>query len=214
MEGSDLEARSSHFALFVLAALLGSSLAGCEQVAKLDELHVEHPPEDAGMVIVIEPDAGPDENAELREQCVRQINEQRTALGLAPLARASAQQERCADEGAATDNAMNTPHYAAQQRSAHCAHIGLGPENSCPNWPLNEQGLDNSQALAACIQRMWDQGMPPVSSEACAKDLAPGGCFEKYGEWINLTSARAKFVACGFAEGNGTLWVNLDFTAR
>jgi hypothetical protein len=199
-------------------ALLSLVLGGCEQVAKLDELYIDHDAatteDDAGPTP--EEDAGPDQYAALRELCVDTINQHRETMSLPALARASSTQERCADEGAETDSAMNSPHYAAQQRSARCAHVGLGPENSCPNWRFGagQPNASASDALVACIQRMWDQGMPPIAVEDCAKDLAPDGCFAKYGEWINLTSTRVKFVACGIAQGDDAIWINQDFTAR
>jgi hypothetical protein len=202
-----------------LLALLSALCGGCEQVAKLDELYIEQDAatvdeDDAGTPP--EEDAGPDQYAALRELCVDTINQHRATLSLPALARANTTQERCADEGAETDSAMNTPHYAAQQRSEGCQHVGLGPENSCPNWRFGagQAHTNASDALVACIERMWDQGMPPIPVEDCSKDLAPDGCFAQHGEWINLTSTRAKFVACGIAQGDDAIWINQDFTAR
>lgn len=197
-----------------------ASLFGCEQVAKLDELYIVH---DAGMEEDAdagdEPleDAGPDEYAALRALCVDTINTHRESLSLPPLARASVKQERCADQGAETDVELNMLHYAAQNRSDDCKRVGLGPENSCPSWRFgpDSEHASASAALLACIQRMWDQGMPPVPEAECAMDLAPGGCFAQHGEWINLTSTRVKFVACGIAmQGEDAIWINQDFTAR
>jgi hypothetical protein len=135
-------------------------------------------------------------------------------LNLAPLARASRQQEDCSDEGAETDHEMNTPHYAAQHRSARCDEVGFGPQNACPDWRFGP-GSDYagaSDALVACIDRMWDQGEPPGEIDACKADLSAGGCYEQYGEWINLTNTRVKYVACGISLGPDMIWVNQDFS--
>jgi hypothetical protein len=199
--------------------LLALGLAGCEQVAELDQLHIvpDAGTKDAGTKDAgEEEDAGPDPHSALRDLCVETINAHRASLDLAPLERASRAQERCADQGAETDSAMNMVHYAAQHRSATCSKVGLGAENSCPNWHFggdtgNESAAD---ALVHCIDRMWSQGEPPLPVADCQKDLEPDGCYAQHGDWINLTSTRAKYVACGVALGDDTLWVNQDFTVR
>lgn len=194
-------------------------LFGCASVAKLDELYIDRDAatnEDAG-TDAGEPEPIDDPNAALRDLCVDTINTHRASESLPPLARASDRQEGCADEGAETDSAMNMPHYAAQNRSSRCQHLGLGPENTCPTWHFGAGTAYESaaDALVACIQRMWDQGMPPIPAADCALDLEPGGCFALHGDWINMTDSRVKFVACGFAlQGDDALWINQDFTAR
>jgi hypothetical protein len=194
-----------------------ASLAGCEQVAKLDELYIEPDAGPDDLDAGVSEDAGPDPHAELRDVCIKAVNDQRASSSLPPLARASVTQERCADEGAETDSAMNTLHYAAQHRSERCKRVGLGPENTCPMWRYGTgaEHASAADALVACIQRMWAQGAPPIAEAECLKDLEPGGCFAKHGEWINLASTRTKYLACGIAmSGDDMIWINQDFTAR
>lgn len=193
---------------------------GCEQVADLDELYIEsdasHRDAAADAGEDASEDAGVDPHAALRDLCLDTINAHRASLNLTPLARASRAQERCADQGAETDSAMNMVHYAAQNRSASCSSVGLGAENSCPGWRFGE-GTGNesaADALVHCIDRMWSQGEPPIPAADCQKDLAPDGCYAQHGDWINLTNARSKYVACGVSLGDNTIWVNQDFTVR
>lgn len=197
--------------------LVAFGLSGCEQVADLDDLYIapdagrrDGGAEDAGE------DAGPDTHAALRDLCVETINARRASLNLAPLARASRTQERCADQGADTDSAMNMVHYAAQHRSAACSKVGLGAENTCPNWRFGgDTGNESAEdALVKCIDRMWSQGEPPVPVTDCEKDLAPDGCYAQHGDWINLANARSKYVACGISLGDDSVWLNQDFTVR
>jgi hypothetical protein len=187
--------------------LLLASLCGCEQVAKLDDLYIDEQ--------LDERDTRPDPHTALRELCIATINKHRASLNLAPLSRASRQQEGCSDEGAEEDREMNMPHYAAQHRSARCDEVGFGPQNACPDWRFGP-GSDYASAadaLVACIDRMWSQGEPPGDVDACKADLAAGGCYEQYGERINLTNARAKYVACGVSLDDGSIWVNQDFSS-
>jgi hypothetical protein len=211
--------RARALRLWAACLLALAGLVGCESIADLDELHVVR---DADVEDSESPDAGepyPEDDAfaELRALCLDTINAHRATLELAPLARASAGQERCADEGAQTDAELDTPHYAAQNRSAACKRSGLSAENTCPNWRFGpgSERADAAAALVSCIQRMWDQGAPPVSEGECRADLAAGGCFAQHGEWLNLTSTRHHFVACGFAaQGDDAIWINQDFAVR
>jgi len=191
-----------------LLCLLLASLCACEQVAKLDDLYIDEN--------FAARDAGSDPHTALRELCVATINKHRASRELAPLERASRQQEDCADEGAETDRAMNMAHYSAQHRSARCDEVGFGPENACPDWRFGpgEEHASAADALVACIDRMWSQGAPPGELDACKADLAEGGCYEQYGEWINLTNTRAKYVSCGVSLDDDSLWVNQDFSVE
>jgi hypothetical protein len=191
--------------------LVLAGLCGCEQVAKLDDLYVDERV-DAGSAR----DAGPDPHAELRALCLTTLNAHRASLNLAPLSRASRQQEDCADDGAEADQELNMPHYAAQNRSSRCDQVGFGPQNSCPNWRFGPGSEHESaaDALVDCIDRMWSQGEPTQPVAECQKDLSPDGCYAQHGEWINMTNTRVKYVACGIALGDGTIWVNQDFSAH
>jgi hypothetical protein len=70
-----------------------------------------------------------------------------------------------------------------------------------------------ADGLKGCLKMMWDEGMPPVSIQECTRDST--GCFLMHGHWINMQSASAKVVSCGFSDlGNNKVWMNQDFAAR
>lgn len=155
-------------------------------------------------------DAGPDQFAELRQVCVDTINMHRATLGLAPLMRANAMQESCSDQGAQKDGMSRAAHSSAGgNTTAACRTVGLGAQNTCPGWPSRPSLADS---LKRCLAQMWAEGEPPVGVSACIADRT--GCFPMYGHWINMTSATARAVSCGFYDmGNGQFWMNQDFVS-
>lgn len=141
----------------------------------------------------------------LRQLCVDTINDFRATLGLAPLVRASAEQESCSDDGAQSDSGPPArPHASA----GSCP--GLGAQNTCPNWTVGFRNPTVEDALVGCLTAMWNEGEPAQGVQACIADRA--GCFQDHGHWINMSSATSTKVACGFYESSpGTWWMNQDF---
>jgi hypothetical protein len=167
-------------------------------------------------------DGGPDQFAEVRQICVDTINMYRATLSLPPLARGSAAQEACSDEGAKYDGDINrgkpanqvVGHLSTMNRSPACAKVGFGAQDACPNWGVGPRtgNATLADAIKKCLAQMWAEGMPPVPVADCIRDST---CFPKYGHWINMSSMSSKAVACGFYNVEGTTyWMNQDFSTR
>lgn len=119
------------------------------------------------------------------QDCVDRINQLRWECQcLPPLARWS-DAEACSDEQSSADQNGGGPH-------GNFGMCGENAQNTCPNW--GSQG----QIIGGCLQSMWDEG--------------PGEPFSEHGHYINMSSLNYSRVACGFAEGNGGVWSNQNFS--
>jgi hypothetical protein len=142
----------------------------------------------------------------LAQQCVDTINGYRATLGIAPLRRATPEQEACSNRGAQKDGKANSPHSSA----GDCK--GFGAQNSCPGWGFGPRTPYSSlsAALDGCLASMWAEGAPPVPVSACISDYL--GCFMKHGHYINMVDTSNQVVACGFFDmGKDKFWMNQDF---
>lgn len=151
----------------------------------------------------------------LRQTCVDEINRYRAtlpALMLAPLVRATADQEACSDKGAQMDGDSRMAHGAA--RTGLCRSVGLGAENTCPSWGVGgfSGNATLADALKGCLKAMWEEGEPPSGRDACIADVS--GCFQAHGHYLNM-SGTANAVACSFYKmSDGKYWMNQDFSQR
>lgn len=138
-----------------------------------------------------------------REACVEYINMYRATRMLAPLKRATPEQEKCSDDGAKKDGDSMKAHGSA----GSCK--GLGSQNTCPGYPVRAGGTV-SATLKGCLDQMWAEGEPPNGVQACTADR--NGCYQMHGHWINMTSSSITTVACGFYKmENGRYWMNQNF---
>jgi hypothetical protein len=143
---------------------------------------------------------------QLAQHCVDTLNAYRATLGIAPLRRATPEQEACSNRGAEKDGKANSPHSSAGE----CR--GLGAQNSCPGWGFGPRTpyASLSAALDGCLASMWAEGPPPVPVSACISDYL--GCFMKHGHYINMVDTSNQVVACGFFDmGRDKFWMNQDF---
>jgi len=147
--------------------------------------------------------SGDDPFAAERQACVDHINMYRATLMLAPLKRATPEQEKCSDDGAKADGDSGQAHGSA----GSCR--GLGGQNTCPGYPVRSGGTLTS-TLTGCLDQMWAEGEPPNGVQACIADRT--GCFLEHGHWINMSQASYGTVACGFYKmTNGRYWMNQNF---
>lgn len=117
--------------------------------------------------------------------CVDTINNYRSSIGRAPLARWTAA-EACVEDQGFADNQSGTPHSAFGQ-------CGEWAQNECPNWPGPPE-----QMIGTCLQLMWNEG--------------PGEPYSAHGHYINMSNPGYTKVACGFAVlPNGRVWAVQDF---
>ena len=138
-----------------------------------------------------------------RQACVDHINMYRATLMLAPLKRATPEQEKCSDDGAKQDADNNAPHSSAR----NCRP--LSGQNTCPGYPVRGSGTITS-TLKGCLDQMWAEGSPPQGVQACIQDST--GCFQDHGHWINMSMESYGTVACGFYKmKNGAYWMNQNF---
>jgi hypothetical protein len=129
----------------------------------------------------VAPPPAADPYARARQLCVDRTNEYRARLRLPPLGRDVAS-EPCADGESQADHAANHPHGTF----GRCKEMA---QNACPNYP----GRTPEDALAMCLQQMFDEG--------------PGG-----GHYDNMTSPRYARAWCGFHSGReGTYWIVQNF---
>lgn len=148
------------------------------------------------------PPPGTDPFAAERQACVDHINMYRATLMLAPLKRATPEQETCSDEGAKQDGDTGQAHSSAGK----CR--GLGGQNTCPGYPIRGGSL--TATLKGCLDQMWAEGEPANGVQACIQDRT--GCFLMHGHWINMSMASNGTVACGFYKmANGRYWMNQNF---
>jgi hypothetical protein len=138
-----------------------------------------------------------------RQACVEHINMYRATLMLAPLKRATPEQELCSDAGAMRDGDSGQAHGSA----GSCK--GLGGQNTCPGYPVRA-GSTLTKTLTGCLDQMWAEGEPPNGTDACIADRT--GCFLMHGHWINMSMKNYGTVACGFYKmANGRYWMNQNF---
>ena len=129
------------------------------------------------------------------QDCVDRINQFRQQCACLPPLERWVEGEECADEMAKYDSADSEAHAAFG--AGICE--GGSAQNECPGWRSEEQ------IIAVCLQRMWDEGPPPMSD--CS-----GSCFQMYGHFLNMTNQRMTKVACGFYErDDGQVWSVQNF---
>lgn len=154
----------------------------------------------------------------LRKVCVDEINMYRATISLAPIARASSEQELCSDQGAKKDGDTRMAHGSAG-RGNPCASAGnrsfpgFGSQNTCPGYPVGRGTATIAAALQRCLMQMWAEGEPPEGEAKCKMDYFAGNtkCFLAHGHYLNM-KAPNKGVSCGFYNmGNNTYWMNQDF---
>lgn len=119
-----------------------------------------------------------------RQICVDTINMYRATIGLPPYERWF-DAETCSDGEAQSDGQTGTPHGAFGM----CDEFA---QNECPGWPAPAE-----QSLPGCLAQMWAEG--------------PGEDFNMHGHYLNMASESYSRVACGFAEGQGGLWMVQNF---
>jgi hypothetical protein len=125
---------------------------------------------------------------DLREDCVRRINQLRWECQCLPPLRRWTEGESCADEHAEYDS---TEGAHAGFRDNICSPRGWA-QNECPNWP------STSQIINGCLQAMWDEG--------------PGEPYSEHGHYINMTNPSYSRVACGFYQTSaGRFWSVQNF---
>ncbi len=126
---------------------------------------------------------------DLREDCVRRINQFRWDCQCLPPLMRWRDGEACADAHAAYDAERNAPH--AGFRDGICMPGGRG-QNECPGYP------SEASITARCLQQMWDEG--------------PGEPFSEHGHYINMTNPAHSMVACGFhTTDGGRVWAIQNF---
>lgn len=153
-----------------------------------------------------DPTVSGDDLDAVRQVCVDYINQYRATLGLAPLRRATPEQEMCSDRGAEQDGVAQIPHSSA----GSCP--GMGAQNTCPGWQVGgwSGNATLADALKGCLDSMWAEGEPPVPISECMRDYQ--GCFMLYGHYINMSSPTSTVVSCGLYEVSpGEWWMNQDF---
>jgi hypothetical protein len=162
------------------------------------------------------------ELAMLRDVCVDEINRYRATLSLAPIDRASVDQELCSDRGAKMDGDSQAAHGSAGTNNP-CNETGrwdafphFGAQNTCPNWSVGG-GFGGfatiADALKGCLEGMWNEGEPPQGTDACIEEYRAGDqeCFLAHGHYINM-KANGMGVSCGFYKtSSGKYWMNQDF---
>lgn len=139
--------------------------------------------------------SAPPSTGDAHQDCVDRINQFRERCAcLSPLER-WVEGEDCADEMAKYDSGGTEAHAAFGDGICD----GGSAQNECPGWH------SEAQVVGVCLQKMWDEGPPPVTD--CS-----GSCFQKYGHFLNMTNQRLTKVACGFYETpEGQFWSVQNF---
>ena len=158
------------------------------------------PPEDAGMpdhcadgpLDAPLPDCRPTpppSTGDIREDCVRRINQFRRECRCLPPLERWVEGESCADEHAEYDADGAGAHGGFRDR---ICSPGGSAQNECPGWG------SETQVISGCLQAMWDEG--------------PGEPFSEHGHYINMSSSRYSRVACGFhTTAAGRVWAVQNF---
>jgi hypothetical protein len=137
----------------------------------------------------------PPSTGDAHQDCVDRINQFRQECACLPPLERWVEGEDCADEMAKYDSASTEAHAAFGAGICN----GGSAQNECPGWRSEEQ------IVSVCLQRMWDEGPPPMSD-------CTGSCFQMYGHFLNMTNQRLSKVACGFHEReNGQVWSVQNF---
>jgi hypothetical protein len=139
--------------------------------------------------------APPPSTGDIYQDCVNRINQFLTQCACLPALARATDGEACADQMAAYDAAMNSPHAGA------IANICTpsGSQNECPGY------ASDAQVIGLCMQQMWSEGPPPTSS-------CTGTCYEQHGHYINMTDPSVHRVACGFfTTSSGQVWAAQNF---
>ncbi|HLK92469.1 MAG TPA: hypothetical protein VKZ18_21415 [Polyangia bacterium] len=137
----------------------------------------------------------PPSTGDIYQDCVNRINQFLTQCACLPALARATDGEACANQMAAYDAAMNSPHAGA------IANICTpsGSQNECPGY------ASDSQVIGLCMQQMWSEGPPPTSS-------CTGTCYEQHGHYINMTDPSVHRVACGFyTTSSGDVWAAQNF---
>jgi hypothetical protein len=117
--------------------------------------------------------------------CVDTINQYRATLGLAPYERWTGA-ELCADAEAKSDSETGQAHGAFGM-------CGEFAQNECPGWPAPADKM-----IVGCLMKMWEEG--------------PGDFNSGHGHYINMSSTKYTFAACGFyTTPSGDIWSVQDF---
>jgi hypothetical protein len=119
-----------------------------------------------------------------RQLCVTRTNDFRARVGAAPVTR-RADAEACGDAEARSDGASRTAHGAFGQ----CRERA---QNECPAWNGTPE-----EVVERCLAMMFAEGP---------------GAGPAHGHYMNMTDAKYRGVACGFAGmPGGELWVVQNF---
>lgn len=115
---------------------------------------------------------------DVREDCVRRVNQFRWECQCLPPLQRWRAGESCADQQAANDAQTGVPHGGFS--GGVCSPRGFA-QNECPRWG------NWDAVIGGCLQQMWDEG--------------PGEPFSAHGHYINMSNTNYSMVACG--EGGG-----------
>jgi hypothetical protein len=133
---------------------------------------------------------------DVHQDCVDRINQFREQCACLPPLERWRDGEACADEMAMYDSGGSQAHAAFGDKICD----GGSAQNECPGW------RSDSQVVDVCLQKMWDEGPPPMSD-------CTGGCFQTYGHYLNMSNQRMTKVACGFyTTSDGQVWSVQNFT--
>lgn len=138
----------------------------------------------------------PASTGDAHQDCVDRINQFREQCACLPPLERWVEGEACADEMARYDSG------GTQAHAAFVAGIceGGSAQNECPGW------RSHAQVVSVCLQKMWDEGPPPMSD-------CTGSCFQTYGHFLNMSSQRMSKVACGFYQtAEGQIWSVQNFS--
>jgi hypothetical protein len=138
----------------------------------------------------------PPSTGDMKQDCVDRINQFRTECACLPALDRWEEGEGCADQMAMFDSAQNSAHAGFMMDICK----GGNAQNECPGWSSASQVVDS------CLQKMWDEGPPPMTP-------CTGDCFATYGHFINMTNKSMKKVACGFYKTeDGKVWAVQNFS--
>ena len=133
---------------------------------------------------------------DVHQDCVDRINQFREQCACLPALERWTEGEACADQMAKYDSSSTEAHAGFGDKICD----GGSAQNECPGWRSEAQVVD------VCLQKMWDEGPPPMSD--CS-----GSCFQMYGHFLNMTNQRMTKVACGFFKTDeGQIWSVQNFS--
>lgn len=133
---------------------------------------------------------------DVHQDCVDRINQFREECACLPALERWVEGEDCADQMAKYDSSSTEAHAGFGDKICD----GGSAQNECPGWRSETQVVD------VCLQKMWDEGPPPMSD--CS-----GSCFQTYGHFLNMTNQRMTKVACGFYKTDeGQIWSVQNFS--